>query len=157
MPTVNERSTLPHPIAYIPWHFRVARSVLRSCRDVVTGLLLTMFCALILDVLAVRIDLAWLLVLGVSGMRWSGTSRVEIVGLSWTTPLETVLIDRSPFCINILGARTRRSGTSRVKPVVLSWTTLLETVQNRPLSLSGWSPQDLHSSHLTYWGEVHWV
>jgi len=42
----------------------VARSVLRGCRDVVAGLLLTLSCALLL-VLAARLDEAWLLVLGV--------------------------------------------------------------------------------------------
>jgi len=81
----------------------VARSVLRVCRDVVAGLLLTMSCALLLAVLAPRLDVSWLLVLGDSGVRRSGTSRVETVGLSWTTPLETVPIDRSPFWLVILG------------------------------------------------------
>jgi len=42
----------------------VARSVLRVCRDVVAGLLLTMSCALLLDVLASRLGVAWLLALG---------------------------------------------------------------------------------------------
>jgi len=106
----------------------VPRSVLRVCRDVVAGLLLTMSWALLLAVLAARLDVAWLLVLGVSGVRQSGTSRVETVGPSWTTPLETVPIDRSPFWLVILGIRTRRSGTSRVETVRLSWTTPLETV-----------------------------
>jgi len=64
-PSVYERSTL----------------VLRSFRVVVAGLLLTMSCALLLDVLAVRLDVA---------IHRSGTSRVESVGLSWTTLLETV-------------------------------------------------------------------
>jgi len=63
-----------------------------------------------------------------SRVRRSGTSQVETVGLSWTTPLETVPIDRSPFWLVILGIRTRRSGTSRVKTVGLSWTTSLDTV-----------------------------
>jgi len=105
----------------------VARYVLRVSRDVVAGLLLTMSCALLLAVLAVRLDVAWLLVLGVSGVR-RGTSRVESVGLSWTTPLETVLIDHSPIWIVIVGIQTRRCGTSRVETVGLSGTTLLETV-----------------------------
>jgi len=78
----------------------VARSVLRVCRDVVAGLLLKMSCALLL---AAPLDVAWLLVLGVSGVRRSGTSRVETLGLSWTTPLETVPIDRFPFWLVILG------------------------------------------------------
>jgi len=54
-------------------------------------------------VLAARLDVAWLLVLGASSIRRSGTSRIETVGLSWTTPLETVPIDRSPFWLVILG------------------------------------------------------
>jgi len=75
----------------------VARSVLSVCRDVEAGLLLIMSCLLLLAVLAARLDIAWLLVLRVSGVRRSGTSRVETVGLSWTTPLDTVPIDRSPY------------------------------------------------------------
>jgi len=39
--------------------------VLRGCRDEVAGLLLTLSCALLLAVLAARLDVAWLLVLGV--------------------------------------------------------------------------------------------
>jgi len=46
-PSVHERSTRPHPFAYCPQHFPVARSVLPSCRDVVV----TMSCALLLEVL----------------------------------------------------------------------------------------------------------
>jgi len=110
----------------------------------------------------------WTCWLGVSGIRQSGTSRVETVGLSWTTPLGTVPIHRSPFWLVIFGVRTGRSGTARVKIVGLSWTTPLATAQNRPLFLSGWSRQDLLSFHLTYWvyagarqssawGWVHWV
>jgi len=51
--------------------------VLRGCRDVVAGLLLTMSFALLLAVLAARLDVARLLVLGVLGVRRSGTSRVD--------------------------------------------------------------------------------
>jgi len=76
---------------------------------------------------AARLDVAWLLVLGVQARR-SGTSQVEIVGLSWASPLETVPIDRSSFWLVILGVRARRSGTSQVETVWLSWTTPLETV-----------------------------
>jgi len=61
-PSVNKRSTLASPFCLC---FRVARSVLRGCRDVVAGLLLTLSCALLLAVLAARLDVAWLLVLGV--------------------------------------------------------------------------------------------
>jgi len=53
----------------------VALSVLRVCRYAVAGLLLTMSCGLLLAVLAARLDVEWLLVLGVSGVRKSGTSR----------------------------------------------------------------------------------
>jgi len=81
----------------------VAQSVLRACRDVVAGLLLTMTCALILAVLAARLDVACFLVLGVLDLRRFGTSRVETVGFSWTTLLETLPIDRSPFLLVILG------------------------------------------------------
>jgi len=56
---------------------------------------------------------------------WWCCSKVGIIGLSWTTPLETVLIDRSPFWLVVLGIRTRRSGTSQVETVWLSWTTPL--------------------------------
>jgi len=80
----------------------MARSVLRGCRDVGSGLLLTMSCALLLAVLAALLDVAWLLVVKVSGVSRVGTSRVETVGLSWRTPLETVTIDRSPFWVVIL-------------------------------------------------------
>jgi len=59
----------------------VVRSVLRGCLDVVTGLLLMLSCALLLAVLAARLDKAWLLVLGVRTRR-SGTLQVETVGLS---------------------------------------------------------------------------
>jgi len=79
----------------------VARYVLRGWRDVVAGLLLTLSRALLLAVLSARLDVAWLLVLGVRALR-SGTSPFETVGLSWTTPLETVPIDRSPFWLVIL-------------------------------------------------------
>jgi len=41
----------------------VALSVLRGCRDVVAGLLLTLSCALLLAVPAAWLDVAWLLVL----------------------------------------------------------------------------------------------
>jgi len=92
----------------------VARSVLRGCRDVVAGLMLTMSCALLLAVLVARLDVVWLLVvpidrfpfwLDILGIRTrrSGTSQVETVELFWTTPLETVPIDRSPFWLVILG------------------------------------------------------
>jgi len=79
----------------------VARSVLCGCRDVVAGLRLTLSRALLLAVLAARLDVAWLLVLGVRARR-SWTSQVETVWLSWRTPLETVPIDRSPFWLVIL-------------------------------------------------------
>jgi len=62
-----------------------------------------------------------------SGVRRSGTSEVETVGLSWKTSLETVPMDRFPFWLVILGIRTRRYGTSQVETVWLSWTTPLET------------------------------
>jgi len=38
---------------------------MHGCRDVVAGLLLTLYCALLLVVLAAQLDVAWLLVLGV--------------------------------------------------------------------------------------------
>jgi len=71
----------------------VARSVLRGCRDVAAGLLMTISCALLLAVLAAWLDVPWLLVLGV---------RAYTVWLSWTTPIETVPIDRSPFWLAVL-------------------------------------------------------
>jgi len=47
----------------------VSAFLLRSCRDVGAGLLLTMSCALLLDGLAARLGVAWLLSLGVSVIR----------------------------------------------------------------------------------------
>jgi len=102
-PSVNERSTLASP--FCVWSAGLALS-----------------CALLVVVLAARLDVAWLLVLGVRAYATPGPRK------SWTTPLETVPIDRSPFWLVVLGIRTRRSGTSQVETVWLSWTTPLETI-----------------------------
>jgi len=54
--------------------------VLRGCHDVVAGLLLTLSCALLLVVLAARLDVAWLLVLGVRAYDAPGPRKLKPYG-----------------------------------------------------------------------------